>query len=290
MLTLCLGCLLLVGNTNGFALTRPLGRISTSLQAPSKAAQTTRICSTISNVEASSASKIQKWYILNQGKRAEVFISDASSVAAVIAEAWKSVLVSYRVLEADVTMPSYDCIYEFVNVKIKSSDDMTNYEKIAQTIESALVTADPLFQQSFNRKIRFMVNPTAGGEGSLVMVLETMRTKSMMISFEEIEYSPDISEEDMEDFSNDLESFPFPTVMDFVSGAPPTCSANFSVHLRVCRACVVSHTRNILSQLANRTVPASYHLCTCFLTNTRGIEHHSLLHSLTAHTRDQSPR
>jgi hypothetical protein len=52
-----------------------------------------------------------------------------------------------------------------------------------------------------------------------------MRTKSMMISFEEIEYSPDISEEDMEDFSNDLESFPFPTVMDFVSGTPQTCHA-----------------------------------------------------------------
>jgi archaellum component FlaG (FlaF/FlaG flagellin family) len=225
MLTLFLCCLLLAGSTNGFALTRSLGRISTSLQAPSRAAHTTRVCSTISNVEASSASKIQKWYILNQGKRAEVFTSDASSITSIIAEAWKSVLVSYRVLEADVTMPSYDCIYEFENVKIKSTDDMTDYEKIAKSIESALVTADPLFQQSFNRKIRFMINPTAGGEGSLVMVLETMRTKSMMISFEEIEYSPDISEEDMEDFSNDLESFPFPTVMDFVSGTTQTCHA-----------------------------------------------------------------
>jgi hypothetical protein len=225
MLTLFLCCLLLAGNTNGFALTRFLGRISKSLQAPSRVAPTTRICSTISNVEASSASKIQKWYILNQGKRAEVFTSDASSITSIIAEAWKSVLVSYRVLEADVTMPSYDCIYEFENLKIKSTDDMTDYEKIAKCIESALVTADPLFQQSFNRKIRFMVNPTTGGEGSLVMVLETMRTKSMMISFEEIEYSPDISEEDMEDFSNDLESFPFPTVMDFVSGTRQTCHA-----------------------------------------------------------------
>lgn len=222
MLPLVLGCLLLVGNTNGFALTRSLGRTSRSLQAPSRDAPTTRICSTISNVETTSASRIQKWYIINQGKRAEVFVSDASSTASVIAEAWKSVLVSYRVLEADVTMPSYDCIYEFVNIKIKSTDDMADYEKIAKSIENALINSDPLFQQSFNRKIRFMLNPTAGSEGSLVMVLETMRTKSMMVSFEEIEYSPDISEEDMEDFSNDLESFPFPTVMDFVSGSPLT--------------------------------------------------------------------
>ena len=56
------------------------------------------------------------------------------------------------------------------------------------------------------------------GSDNLVMVLETTRTKSMMVIFEEIEYSPDISEEDGYDFSNDLESFPFPTVMDFVSG------------------------------------------------------------------------
>ena len=62
-----------------------------------------------------------------------------------------------------------------------------------------------------------MLNPTTGGE-SLVMVLETRRTKSMMVIFEEIEYSPDVSEEDVDDFSNDLEGFPFPTVMDFVSG------------------------------------------------------------------------
>ena len=102
-------------------------------------------------------------------------------------------------------------------MKIKASEDLSDYEKIATSIEKTLTKSDPLFQQAFSRKIKFIANPIPGGD-SLVMILETTRTKSMMVIFEEIEYSPDVSEEDAEDFSNDLESFPFPTVMDFVSG------------------------------------------------------------------------
>ena len=177
-----------------------------------------QLASTISNVEVTSSSKIQKWFILSQGKRAEVFVSDATSKASIIAEAWKSVLVSLRVLESDVNMPSYDCIYEFVNVKVSPSDDLSDYATIAQSVENTMTDLSVLFQPAFSRNIRFLPNPTSGGEGSLIMILETMRTKSMTIQFEEIDYSPDVSEDDMEDFSNDLECFPFPTVMDFVSG------------------------------------------------------------------------
>ena len=209
-------CLLLTGFTDGFITVAPLNRRRNSKITFDGIA--TRLGSTISNFDTStSASRLQKWYIIDQGKRAEVFVSESASKASVIAEAWKSILVSLRVLEADVEMPTYDCIYEFVNMKIKSADDLSEYKKIAESIESTLIKSDPLFQPAFSRKMRFIANPTTGSD-NLVMVLETTRTKSMMVIFEEIEYSPDISEEDGEDFSNDLESFPFPTVMDFVSG------------------------------------------------------------------------
>ena len=213
MRALLLG-LLLAGLSNGLVPTRTLRKINRHPKSEIR----TSILSTISNFEVSSSSKIQKWFILNEGKRAEVFVSDAASKASIIAEAWKSVLVSLRVLEADVTIPSYDCIYEFINVKVKASDDMTEYDTIAKSLEDSLLKSDPLFQQAFSRKIRFIPDPIALGDGSLIMILETSRTKSMMISFEEIDYSPDVSGEDVEDFSNDLENFPFPTVMDFVSG------------------------------------------------------------------------
>jgi hypothetical protein len=211
MRTVLLG-LLLVGLSNGLVSTRTFRKINLRPRCEIL----TSIQSTISNFEVSSTSKIQKWFILKEGKRAEVFVSDAASKASIIAEAWKSVLVSLRVLEADVTMPSYDCIYEFINVK--APDDMSEYETIAKSLEDSLLKSDPLFQQAFSRKIRFVPDPIALGDGSLLMILETSRTKSMMVSFEEIDYSPDVSGEDMEDFSNDLENFPFPTVMDFVSG------------------------------------------------------------------------
>lgn len=210
-------CLFFAGFSSSFLSLAPQ-RVQRRAQIHCPSDVVTRLGSTISNIEIStSASRIQKWYILNEGKRAEVFTSEATSKAAIIAEAWKSVLVSLRVLEADVNIPTYDCIYEFVNVKLRATDDLSQYKKIAESIQSTLVKADPLFQPAFSRSIKFILNPTAGGE-SLVMVLETTRTKSMMVIFEEIEYSPDVSEEDVEDFSNDLESFPFPTVMDFVSG------------------------------------------------------------------------
>lgn len=188
------------------------------LPSPPKLYPSQHLSSTISNVEVTSASKIQKWFILSQGKRAEVFVSDAASKASIIAEAWKSILVSLRILESDVNMPSYDCIYEFVNMKVSPSDDLSDYVKIAESIERTMADSNPLFQPAFSRSIRFLPNPTSGGENSLIMILETMRTKSMTVLFEEIDYSPDVSEDDMEDFSNDLECFPFPTVMDFVSG------------------------------------------------------------------------
>ena len=206
--------LLIAGLSNGLVPTRTLRKTNLRPRCESH----TSICSTISNFELSSSSKIQKWFILKEGKRAEIFVSDAASKASIIAEAWKSVLVSLRVLEADVTMPSYDCIYEFINVKVNASDDMSEYDTIAKSLEDSLLKSDPLFQQAFSRKFRFIPDPIALGDGSLLMILETSRTKSMMVSFEEIDYSPDVSEEDMEDFSNDLENFPFPTVMDFVSG------------------------------------------------------------------------
>lgn len=217
MFVSCAICFLFTGFAFSFLSPTPPG-LRRSAHAHILPNVATALRSTISNIESStSASKIQKWYILNKGKRAEVFVSEATSNAAVIAEAWKSVLVSLRVLEADVDMPTYDCIYEFVNVKLKPTDDLSHYDRIASSIQKTLVLSDPLFQPAFSRDLRFMLNPTAGGE-SLVMVLETRRTKSMMVIFEEIEYSPDVSEEDVDDFSNDLEGFPFPTVMDFVSG------------------------------------------------------------------------
>lgn len=204
-----------IGFADGFLKT---SYTYTRLLSSPKLSPLQQLASTISNVEITSSSKIQKWFILSQGKRAEVFVSDATSKASIIAEAWKSILVSLRVLEADVNMPSYDCIYEFVNVKVSPSDDLSDYATIAESVENTMTDLSVLFQPAFSRTIRFLPNPTSGGDGSLIMILETMRTKSMTIQFEEIDYSPEVSEDDMEDFSNDLECFPFPTVMDFVSG------------------------------------------------------------------------
>lgn len=176
---------------------------------------TSTLKSVVSDYEEISQEKLQELIAMRRGRNTEIFISDAETKSSIIVEAWKSVLISLRVLDDDVNETFYSSMCVFDNIKVNSSS-VNEYNKISQSITKSLSEVSALFQQEFERTMEFILNPKDGQDGgSLVMILETKRSKSKALDFEEVNYSPDVDE--AMDFTNELECFPFPTVMDFVS-------------------------------------------------------------------------
>lgn len=162
--------------------------------------------------------KVRSWFLMNEGRRPEVFLSDSASKAAVVADAWKSVLVSLRVLESDPTTRDYTAVFAFPRCLIDGPADtaLADYAQVAGAIERSLNESAVLFQPSFMRRIEFHVKPgpDASAPGILLMSLDTRRAKAETIDYDDIEqYVPPVDKV----LTNDIENFPFPTIFDFIS-------------------------------------------------------------------------
>mmetsp|Transcript_27792 Transcript_27792/g.26609 ORF Transcript_27792/g.26609 Transcript_27792/m.26609 type:complete len:756 (-) Transcript_27792:447-2714(-) len=208
LMELCFS-LILQSSSRGRFTSSPLKRSLTG------SVTSTILSSVVSDYEETTQEKLQSWYSKNRGRETEIFVSNADSKSSVIAEAWKSVLISLRVLDDDVNKTFFSSTYVFENIPVNSSS-VHEYSKISQSISKSVYEASPLFQQEFERTLEFIVDPIDGQDGgNLMMISETKRSKPKALDFIEVDDSPDVEEEMA--FTNDLECFPFPTVMDFVS-------------------------------------------------------------------------
>ena len=163
---------------------------------------------------------VRSWFLKTNGRRPEAFISESSSKAAVITDAWKSVLLSLRVLESDNSLRDYTSVYAFPSYKLagdSSSEAVLNeYAKVSEAIERSLNQSAALFQPSFVRKVEFHIKPANGDSPSPVLLLsiDTRRLKSEIMDYDDIDnYVPPV--EDV--ITNDISNFPFPTIFDFIS-------------------------------------------------------------------------
>ena len=119
---------------------------------------------------------VRKWFLKNNGRRPEVFISDSSSKIAVIAEVWKSVLTSFRVMESDISLRDHTAVYAFPQIKLNGADDETilqDYNKISEIILRNLNQSSPLFQSGYARGMEFQIMP-----GALLLCVDIQRVKS----------------------------------------------------------------------------------------------------------------
>lgn len=161
---------------------------------------------------------LRKWYTLTSRKRAEVFISDASTVPTIVADIWKAILVSFRVLESDQTNLDNLILRAYPKYIIDANNADAEIERF-KTI-AALIAEDYsslLFQpNNFKRTIDVQLKPPLddGSPASLAIIVGTRRTSPAIADFDDIDdYVPDVENA----LTNDIESFPFPSVYDFVS-------------------------------------------------------------------------
>ena len=158
--------------------------------------------------------RARKWFLLNHKKRPEVFLSSENrSGGGLYSEIWKSVLLSVRVLQKHLEMPNYLSIHVFPNLKEYSVSHLT---EVAAAVEACLTESSSIFQPNFERKIEIFEMPaTNGNKDMLVISIGTQRASPDVADLDDLEnYVPQA--DDIVDLSS-LESFPFPTVFDFIS-------------------------------------------------------------------------
>ena len=144
-------------------------------------------------------------------------VSKASLLTDINTELWESILRSLRVLEEDQTSMNYNSLHAFPQVKLTATDA----DKVLDDLKSLSndIIEDqksPLFQPNFHRSIDVLVRPkTASGndDATIVIVVNTRRLKPDFADFADIENAPPTDEAL---WTNDIKSFPFATVWEFV--------------------------------------------------------------------------
>ena len=158
---------------------------------------------------------------------ADVTISDASSVSAVVADIWKSVLVSLRVLEDDMEMMQYTTVTVVPKFDGTSRSEL---ESAIGDIMDCLTSSAGIFQPDIARDVQLLEKKDESGEGgdTYMVALRAQRTKSRVLSFEDFE--TELENDDFpatvmapEAWSNNIASFPFPSVYDFISEINRPC-------------------------------------------------------------------
>jgi len=161
----------------------------------------------------------RKWFTIQFQKRAEVVLSDATTVSAAVIDFWKSILVSVRVLEKDQTLHEHVSILALTKYALDKSNVDSELKRFQSIVDS--INADQtslLFQPNFKRNLKVLLKPPLG-DSSLASIVVLVDTKRI---------APETADEileDMDDFvppvedalTNNIESFPFPTVYDFIS-------------------------------------------------------------------------
>ena len=160
---------------------------------------------------------LRKWYTLQFQKRAEVVVSDAATVSSAVTELWKAILVSVRILEKDQMLGEHVSLVALTQYAVDASSAAVELERF-QGI-AASINADQsslLFQPNFKRTVSAILKPPLGDgvPACIVVLVDTKRIAPELVEFDDIDdFVPPVEDA----LTNNIESFPFPTVFDFIS-------------------------------------------------------------------------
>jgi hypothetical protein len=159
--------------------------------------------------------ELRKWYFLNNNKRPDVYIEDASSIPQLISEVLKAVLISFRVLEKDKDMRDHTILMAFPNLYDASADKVLVIKDALSQIERNMNVSSALFQPNLARIIDLHIPKLSSSySSSLLVSIQTFRTISPDVQLSDFdEYTPSVEEI----ITNDIPDFPFPTIYDFIS-------------------------------------------------------------------------
>ena len=144
--------------------------------------------------------------------------------ANIITDVWKGILLSLRVMQQDAELPIYQSVHVFPKLKNNNdhNNELFNFLKLYSIdVENSLNSSASIFQPNFERKLNFDIikseNPTING--ILLLSIATRRVSNDVANFDDlINYVPPVTDPEEANYdTNDIESFPFPTVFDFIS-------------------------------------------------------------------------
>lgn len=167
---------------------------------------------------------MRKWFLLNYQKRAEISHSNAESTDEIITEIFKSVLISFQVMNNVDESKTFSQLQVFPYVP---SAPAAHFKKIESKINELVQSYKVLFQPDFDYNIIFLLNNPASAMAtlplnlSLVVLTDTVSTKKEFTAFYDIENLLPKHSDDLPNFedtiTNQIPNFPFPSIYDFIS-------------------------------------------------------------------------
>ena len=176
---------------------------------------------------------LRRWYLLNHQKRTEVTFSNASSIDTMITDIWKSILISFQVLDNNFDgTKSFSQLYAFPNMKHEVDMNEKSFKSLEIKLNHILKSHKVLFQPDFNYQINFISNnpnsdPSSSSlplDLSFIVLIDTYHTKEDFTAFNDIQNLLPLASayesvlpklEDTQ--TNQIPNFPFPSIYDFIS-------------------------------------------------------------------------
>ena len=148
----------------------------------------------------------------------------ASVVVRSIAEIFKSVLISFQVMNTVDQSKTFSQLKTFPSVP---SAPAAHFKTIESRINEMVQSYKVLFQPDFDYNIIFLLNNPASVTAtlplnlSLVVLTDTVNTQKEFTAFYDIENLLPKHSEDLPNFedtiTNQIPNFPFPSIYDFIS-------------------------------------------------------------------------
>jgi hypothetical protein len=163
--------------------------------------------------------QLRTWYLLSYNRRPEVYVAEAKEPTEIVNEAWKSILVGLRVLQKEPQQNQFTALHVFTQFDSTSlEEELSFFEAAATAINENLNASAYIFQPFISHEIKFYIKSIEFEPGVeskfLVMLADSVRTQPDYLDYDDIDnYMPKFDET----WTNDIPSFPFPSVFDFVS-------------------------------------------------------------------------
>lgn len=213
---------LILQSSNGFSINRPIAR-------------KWMLMSTVDNTL--SVENVKKWYFFTNRIAPEVSLSSSRSKYDLVSDVWKIILASTKVFDADLDLNENLLVYAFPKFHHENGLDslMPFLEMSTKEVLAAINTTAEIFQPDIRREMEFTIAKDLQPDKEiLILTLFSRRTKSKSFDFfmeqDEITSPDDI-------VTNDIPSFPFQTVYDFISEinrpADPATMASLKYNFKI---------------------------------------------------------
>jgi hypothetical protein len=166
-------------------------------------------------------SSCRKWYFMNRNTRADVFVSNTKAMPDILADLWKYTLIANNVHDLNKEQLQVINLVAFPNILVKTDadrpTDLDKYQRIAQKVMKNMKSSSPMFS-TFNRAYEFLWKPVEGESNRLMLMLALTSTRKRPASADLSDWDVlDLSKTDDTLSNNDIKTFPFPTIFDFIS-------------------------------------------------------------------------